>query len=585
MGLRHTRLGETLSYVLVILWLVSAGVARPGTLIGGGVDLYGTMWFFDWIRECVSTGQNPGFTDQMFFPFGKDIFAHTGGNFVDALLSVPLQHLFGYPDFYPWFVVLLLGANVASFRLLVGGLVKHRVVAWLSSILWLTNPFVLGELQGGRPTQALLCFMPLAVYFFLRCGERWQAAILAGLCTALQAWTYWFSGWFMAFIFVVIAVQKICRGTLNLPRHLVHWSMAGVTCLALVSPAWMAMASKVQAGLVPGVGITDLGALHGWRPFAEKGTALFGTTSWILLGLVTMLMRPSRSLWGLVLLGSMLLAFGPTSDGFLLWQSVYQAVVGAVPFLERLWFPYRWLSVSFFAVCIGTALVLDTLVARTSRWASWAAALVALALVEQAMAGRAPLRAQQVNVPVVYQAMGHQQGGIIEIPFAVIRESLLWQPLHKQPLFGGMGENAPAFWPPGFRHRMEDPFVRFLRGATHPGATAQPVDESALKDIQSKGFRFVVLDADALMRKVAKSPWWAENHMKRGQVAEESVSTLVSALGEPAAVDGPLVVWDLQGEGFESAELQPPNRPFVGQPWTGLPWSAYEKELELYRME
>jgi hypothetical protein len=88
-----------LSTLLFAMIPVVNGIGRDDRFIGSGVDVFGTFWFYWWVEDSLSNGVSPGFTNLMFHPEGKDIFAHTGGNFVDALVSVPFQSIFGVPGF------------------------------------------------------------------------------------------------------------------------------------------------------------------------------------------------------------------------------------------------------------------------------------------------------------------------------------------------------------------------------------------------------------------------------------------------------------------------------------------------------
>ena len=160
MSLTRLRWIETLSYILLASGAVWFAINRPETGVGDGVDLYGTYWFYWWIKHCLVNGIDPGFTDLMFHPMGKDIFAHTGSNFVDAFFSIPFQMVFGYPDYQPWFILAVLLGNAFSFRYLMTGILKSPTAIWASTVLWLVNPYVLFELQTGRITQALLWFLP-----------------------------------------------------------------------------------------------------------------------------------------------------------------------------------------------------------------------------------------------------------------------------------------------------------------------------------------------------------------------------------------------------------------------------------------
>ena len=92
---------------------VSACIGHPDLVIGDGVDLFGTFWFYWFIGDCIEHLRDPSFTDLMFHPLGKEIFAHTGNNFVDAVAAQPFRLLFGFPRYQPVFVGFLLLVNGA----------------------------------------------------------------------------------------------------------------------------------------------------------------------------------------------------------------------------------------------------------------------------------------------------------------------------------------------------------------------------------------------------------------------------------------------------------------------------------------
>ncbi|HNH46567.1 MAG TPA: hypothetical protein PKY30_05995, partial [Myxococcota bacterium] len=86
---------EWLIYGAIAFLGIMPALQHPGSVVGEGADAFGTWWFYDWIRRCVENGWNPSWTPDFYYPLGKGIFAHTGNNFVDAVLSVPFQWIFG----------------------------------------------------------------------------------------------------------------------------------------------------------------------------------------------------------------------------------------------------------------------------------------------------------------------------------------------------------------------------------------------------------------------------------------------------------------------------------------------------------
>ena len=81
-------------------------------------------------------------------------------------------------------------------------------------------------------------------------------AILAGLFAALQGWTYWFSGYFLGFCLIWMA---ICKGYRRrwIP-YLQYYAVALGTCAMLVAPFVVMMIIRTQGDEIPG-----LGNMHG----------------------------------------------------------------------------------------------------------------------------------------------------------------------------------------------------------------------------------------------------------------------------------------------------------------------------------
>ena len=103
-----------MSIVLLIALLIYPTLFTT-KVVGIGVDLYGTVWFYDWVRISMESGELSGFTDWFFYPDGKDIFSHTGSNIIDAILSIPFQWVLG-DRYFGVFIAFLMMLNVIALR-------------------------------------------------------------------------------------------------------------------------------------------------------------------------------------------------------------------------------------------------------------------------------------------------------------------------------------------------------------------------------------------------------------------------------------------------------------------------------------
>ena len=91
------------------------GVFGPGlerwseTFLGRQyVDAWGTQWFYWFVGFQMRHLGGFGWTDLFFYPWGKDIYLHTGGNVLDAIIAWPLRWVFGAVAGYNFWIVLVL---------------------------------------------------------------------------------------------------------------------------------------------------------------------------------------------------------------------------------------------------------------------------------------------------------------------------------------------------------------------------------------------------------------------------------------------------------------------------------------------
>ncbi len=596
---------ELFAYVAVALVGIAPAFS-PGHVVGDGVDLYGTIWFYWWIAHCLGGFLDPSWTDLFFHPLGKDIFSHTGNNFLDALFSVPFQWIFGSPAYQKWVVFSILVLNALSFRVLARGLFSNPWAVFGATLAWELNPYGLFELTAGRPTQAFLFFLPLAVHAFLQLPQRegregWCMAAACGVATALQAWTYWFMGWFMALLFAWLALVDLWRHPTR--RSLVlRYALAGGVCLLLVAPAAWQMSGLASTGAVPGLSAGTFSltqapqalsnnvaaTLHGYLLLETVGAPMFSHLSWGLPVLAFVLWGRDRARWApaLVILLAWaigpVLPMGPGKDPLVLPH--YMAAYHALPFFDRLWFPYRLLSVAMLVASVMIGFVLERgLEARripvhragwlVLAWAVWTAA-------EQHRYRIYPFVTRDLTPPETVQWLADQEGAVLHLPFGVTHRSIVWQTVHELPMFGGMGENAPLLWPEGFKNRLRNSFVRTLVRATRkPGAEVNyhPAQRAKLEE---EGFRWVMLHRDLVELELPR--WTRDQRMteeERIAGQQEVTRQLVEILGDPTAVENEIVTWDLQGLTAppEGISYQPGR--LEARTWDSDQMSDYERVL------
>ncbi len=344
--------GLAFTVFLGLACLATRAAWTPGHVVGAGVDLYGTLWFYWWQLECLADLRDPGFTDLIFYPLGKDIFAHTGNNLLDATASIPFQLMFGPMEYQKWFVLALLVANGLAFLPLAREVLGKTWGAFGASVAWMINPYTLFEIHCGRLTQAFLVFTPLAFLAMLRIqrGRHWRWGILLGLSVALQAWTYWFMGWFMAIGLLPLAIYgwSQVKDTRNYARQLF---LAAGCCLLLVAPAVLAMVAAASSGGVPGLATESAGVLgspgqlpnnvaaglHGYDLLEQDNISILFTISWGLPLLYWLFRGTSRRPWAAVLVTVLAFSVGPKLElgGMELVMPHYMLLYDHLPFFDR----------------------------------------------------------------------------------------------------------------------------------------------------------------------------------------------------------------------------------------------------------
>ncbi len=547
------------------LLLAVAGVVPAlvrGHVPGDGVDAYGTDWFYWWIRTCLAHGGDPSHTGLFFYPDGKDIFAHTGNNFVDAVFAAPAAWVFGPVLYLSVVYVGIQLLNAATFRPLAVDELGEGAAADVATFLWQLNPFVLFELGAGRPTQAMVWFLPAAVLYFRRVARGPTLANVAwfGLSVAMTGWTYWFNAYFLVFLLLLL-VPATLREAPSRRRAVVGWVASAVVCALLVLPAGIQMAGAIRSGAVPGVGSASPVALannveqelHGLWLMETRGEPLFTQPVW-LLGLLLSLVW-ARSRWTVALLALVFLGIGAgvRVGDTLIPHPVYLLLYRYLPFFDRLWFPYRIAAVAFVP---ATFLLVHTWRRLGSR--PWVA-VVGLALSLAGQLAIWPFPTHDPRPPALVIDLTRSPGGVIFTPMRIQHDGLAWQTFFQRPTFGGMGESASVFWPRGYKERMRNGFIRALSDATT--RPDHPTDHAPAQraQIERLGFRWVVL-RPSLVRQLADVESDRTGTVVDPEVRVDAAITRTTAVigSAPVGSEGDAVVWDLAAPPGEP--VPPPGR-------------------------
>jgi hypothetical protein len=351
------------------------------------------------------------------------------------------------------------------------------------------HPFVLHELQAGRPTQAVLApaIGALALAPAAIDGDR-RAMLQAGALLALSGWFYWFTALFTALGIGVLALGRPLRRVLAL----------GAVAALLVSPVAVPLLRALAEGRVPG--LLPLGGLLGGQTVTAEGSVVPIATVDLLgrlastnglydgevMGLCALggiLLAPGRWRWAGVL--GLVLAIGPHPFGVA--NPIYAMSAFLFPPMLRLYWPVR-------------AVVLCAIAAVPALRGRWGTALAVGAVVEGLARGWAPLDVWDPGVaPIVERLADLGEGAVIVLPTAIDQRSLVDQTVHGKPTLGGMNELSRGLTPPEVRALREgNGWLSAVLLAPRDPRAEPSWSEADKEALHALGYRWIILRLDAL---------------------------------------------------------------------------------------
>jgi hypothetical protein len=496
------------------------------------VDAWGTQWFYWFVGFQLRHLHGFGWTDLFFYPWGKDVYLHTGGNVLDAILAIPIRWVFGAVAGYNLWVVFVLFLNFVGMKALAERMGADAHSARLAGVFFAFNPYALNEINGGRPTQVVLSFLLLYTLDLVKTGESrsWWAPVRAGIWLAVTALTYWFYAFFGGLGAIGIVIWRFISprpGDTRVHMILRHAFIAVVALLIAGPFAYPMMSAKDVPGMLDVSKWTD----GNWMPTTNEGVSVgmyvFDPLSrmsgfWVPKGdgriflqeyVNMLLVQVALAVVGIVaaprkwrgagialLVTSLIVAFGPTIQlGVDIPNYVYVTMVRSVSFLRRLWWPSRALVITHVAIGVCTAWTFAWLGRRP--WVQSLAVVAVLGawLYELRDAGLLPMPVWTAHVPEGFRCLASgPPGAIIELPYAYDQSHLYYQTIHERALLGGMVEDNPLFSPPEqIRFRADNTFVKVMMDAAveeSPDTDYKVADRLAVK---AMGYRFVILNKAA----------------------------------------------------------------------------------------
>jgi len=489
-------------------------------LIGGGIDLAGTLWTFDHAVTRLTDDLPIHAPAPMFQPMGFDVAQAQGMAWLDAWMAAPIIKLFGLTGAYNLHLVLTLsltfGASYALVR--ATGVSVPWALALAHSVL--VNPLVAKEVLEGRPTQVHLVFHALFLLALLAVGRRWlkpvRGGLLAGLCLAASCLVYWFTGAAVGIAgAVVVGIWILSQRR----RELVGAGLA--VCVGAMVPivllTWPVLGSlaSMEGGQTPvPLGPFTVSTLAGpwklqgvgelWWAWREAGLAV----PLLAVGLLASLPAAGRKRalpWLLAALTTLTMLWGP------LLQIGDWLVPTASGIVQQIWPPMgrghqaaRFLVAPLLCLAVAAGLGIHALEERhvRLRWPLLAGAF-ALALwpVDRAVLEGARPLSQPLTAPIFYEKLGELDlGGIIDVPLDESHRDFVNQVIHGLPLLGGMGIRGPNTRPPGHADLVASNSVYGAMDDIRLGRVPRGMEDDDLAVLREAGLGVIVVHAPATKR-------------------------------------------------------------------------------------
>lgn len=173
---------------LLVTWPLAAELGQA--IPGNGGDAWVHVWTFDWVKDAIATGQNPFYTERLFYPEGASLVFHNIA-WVHILVWLPLQMIFGAAAAYTLVFLLIFAFNGFTTYLLAREYALPNGAAFVAGLVAAFWPYALS--QNNHPNLIFVGWVPLILIYLRRTLQngRKQDALLTAVFLALLGYTRW----------------------------------------------------------------------------------------------------------------------------------------------------------------------------------------------------------------------------------------------------------------------------------------------------------------------------------------------------------------------------------------------------------
>ena len=486
-----------------------------GLLIGGGVDLIGTLWIFSNARSIFEGTQGTKIPD-IYAPVGFDLGMNTGFAWADAALSWPIMHILGEPNFYNAHVLFTLCMSQIGVYLLLRAWKTPILLALFLMSFIVLNPFTIDEVYQGRPTQIHLFFHAI----FLLCvtkiihNKGWIWSFFGAFSLACACLVYWFSGAAVGFCGLMLYAFFGRAKIYTLPKLI----LLGTGAISIVLAATWRVSKDFLFGdggtqfaqlRRPPVAEIDLGIftipLQKWQYISSTSEALSLLSklsipsTLITLSFIAALLHPKRIRTILVLIVALTVPLeGAIVFGNGVWFPTGYAFLHSIfPPLPRCTVPHRMMvaPLLILLVIIGMSAqkILKNIRSSFMQKLLLCAACIGLySFLRTQIPTTQNTNTSRHAVDQSYMQYSKKYpGGIIDVPLIASEKTYVQQRHHKQKIIGGPGQDSVR---PHMHRRyyQKNSLLLSLESLAEKGKARSIKDKDFIR-LWNDGFRLIVI--------------------------------------------------------------------------------------------
>jgi hypothetical protein len=159
-------------------------------LPGSGDDVWHHQWTFWWVKQSISEGRSPFYTDLLFHPYGVSLLTHNIA-WLNIALWLPLQAIVGSVTAYNLVFIAIFALNGFATYLLAHEWTGSKRAAFIGGLVFGFWPYNLSHYDN--PNMVFVCGIPLTLLCLRRILRKQQIrdALLTALFLALAGLASW----------------------------------------------------------------------------------------------------------------------------------------------------------------------------------------------------------------------------------------------------------------------------------------------------------------------------------------------------------------------------------------------------------